>query len=62
MKDYMNQKEMMDYFDISENTLMAWRRKGLPVISIGQQRYYESGSIHEFLKTYEHQNDYEGIV
>lgn len=49
-KEYLNQKEMAEYLNVSENFLKnAVRKEGLPVIQMGSRKFYSKKAINEFM-------------
>lgn len=49
-REYLNQKEMSEYLNVSENFLKnAVRKEGLPVIEIGSRKFYSKKAVNEFM-------------
>lgn len=50
LKDYMTVDDMLNYFDISRNTLVSWEKKGLLRIEPSQRKIlYSKADIESFL-------------
>jgi len=46
----LNQKEMSDYLNVSENFLKeAVRNEGLPVATLGRRKFYSKKAVNEFM-------------
>lgn len=50
---YLNKQETCDYLGISNNTLDAWIREGLPVIKIGKSVRFDRLTINDWMKSLE---------
>ena len=49
-KEYLNQKEMAEYLNVSENFLKnTVRNEGLPVIQMGSRKFYSKKAVNEFM-------------
>lgn len=49
-RDYLNQKEMAEYLNVSENFLKnAVRNEGLPVAELGARKFYSKKLVNEFM-------------
>lgn len=49
-RDYLNQKEMAEYLNVSENFLKsAVRNEGLPVTTLGARKFYSKKAVNEFM-------------
>lgn len=49
-REYLNQKEMSEYLNVSENFLKnAVRKEGLPVSEIGSRKFYSKKAVNEFM-------------
>lgn len=49
-REYLNQKEMSDYLNVSENFLKeAVRNEGLPVTTLGRRKFYSKKAVNEFM-------------
>ena len=49
-RDYLNQKEMAEYLNVSENFLKnAVRNEGLPVKTLGARKFYSKKAVNEFM-------------
>ncbi|MCD5088517.1 helix-turn-helix domain-containing protein [Enterococcus hirae] len=49
-REYLNQKEMSDYLNVSENFLKeAVRNEGLPVATLGRRKFYSKKAVNEFM-------------
>ncbi|MCJ0583885.1 helix-turn-helix domain-containing protein [Enterococcus cecorum] len=49
-RDYLNQKEMAEYLNVSENFLKnAVRNEGLPVAESGARKFYSKKLVNEFM-------------
>ena len=49
-RDYLNQKEMAEYLNVSENFLKnAVRNEGLPVAELGASKFYSKKLVNEFM-------------
>jgi len=49
---YLNKQQACDYLSISNNTLDAWIKKGLPAIKIGKTIRFHKESIDRWLATH----------
>lgn len=49
-KEWMNQKEVCEWLDISYGTLQSWRVKGLKVSSIGRITLISKEEVNRFLR------------
>ena len=50
---HLNKQETCDYLGISNNTLDAWIREGLPVIKIGKSVRFDRLTINDWMKSLE---------
>ena len=50
---YLNKQETCDYLGISNDTLDAWIREGLPVIKIGKSVRFDRLTINDWMKSLE---------
>ena len=50
---YLNKQETCDYLGISNNTLDAWIREGLPVIKIVKSVRFDRLTINDWMKSLE---------
>ena len=49
-REYLNQKEMAEYLNVSENFLKnAVRNEGLPVVELGARKFYSKKAVNEFM-------------
>lgn len=52
-REYLNQKEMAEYLNVSENFLKnavrAVRNEGLPVTVLGARKFYSKKLVNEFM-------------
>lgn len=49
-REYLNQKGMSDYLNVSENFLKeAVRNEGLPVATLGRRKFYSKKAVNEFM-------------
>lgn len=51
-REYLNQKEMAEYLNVSKNFLKnAVRNEGLPVVELGARKFYPKKAVNEFMFT-----------
>lgn len=49
-REYLNQKEMAEYLNVSENFLKnAVRNEGLPLVELGARKFYSKKAVNEFM-------------
>lgn len=49
-REYLNQKEMAEYLNVSENFLKnAVRNEGLPIVELGARKFYSKKAVNEFM-------------
>lgn len=49
-REYLNQREMAEYLNVSENFLKsAVVKEGLPIIKIGGRKFYSKKAVNEFM-------------
>ena len=47
---YMTSAEVMEYLRIRRNTLLKWRRLGLPFVKVGRKLVYRREDIDRFME------------
>jgi phage terminase Nu1 subunit (DNA packaging protein) len=56
-KTYLTTRELMNLFKVSRQTILNWRKQGLPYKKLSSQTFrYEPDKITEWIKTREEYN------
>jgi len=51
LKDFLSAKELAEVFEISIDTVLGWRDRGLPFYRIGKRVWFEQHEVAEFIMT-----------
>lgn len=50
LKEYMTQSDMIEYFQVSDNTLRKWTQDGLDYIKLFSKTLYKKEDIEKFIE------------
>lgn len=48
--EYMTRNQVMEVFEVSNNTLTNWISKGLPVVKVGQKVFFKKSDLYDFFE------------
>jgi len=52
LKDFLSAKELAEVLEVTIDTVLEWRRSGLPFYRIGKRVWFEQHEVTEFIMTH----------